>query len=76
VRLVRTKPLALCLKTLQRRKVLDLDFCFYGLHTYSGLDGLVTKKIDSCKNAVLEENKVLNSKCPEHFAWEGVKRGE
>jgi hypothetical protein len=30
----------------------------------------------SQKNALLNKNRVLNSKCPVHFAWERVKRGE
>jgi hypothetical protein len=35
---------------------------------YSKLDGLVQIKIGSSKNALVNKNRVLNSKCPEHFA--------
>jgi hypothetical protein len=26
------------------------------------------------KNALLDESRALNSKCPEHFAWGGSKK--
>jgi hypothetical protein len=39
---------------------------------YGWLDGLVQKNIGFSQKTLLDESRVLNSKCPEHFAWEGV----
>jgi hypothetical protein len=79
--LVGTKLLAWCLITLQRAKALVFDYCFHQFCTYSQLDGLVWKKLDGLvqekkmapQNALLNKSMVLNSKCPEHFSWGGVK---
>jgi hypothetical protein len=35
-----------------------------------------TEKIGFLKNTLLKESRVLNSKCPGHFAWERSLKGE
>ncbi len=75
VELVRTKPLARCLKTSQRAKVLALDSCFNQFCMYVQLDGLVQKK-SILQNTPVDESRVLNSKCHKNFAWEGVLKRE
>jgi hypothetical protein len=53
------------LENLQRAKI---------FHTYRRLDGLVQEKKHFLKHALLDKRRVLNSKCPEHFVWEGGQK--
>jgi hypothetical protein len=64
------------LEDLQRAKILILDSNILILHVWLiGWPG-TENNFGFLKHALLNESRVLNSKCPEHFAWEGLKRGE
>jgi hypothetical protein len=61
----------IALENLQRAKVLVLDSNIPIPHVLLvGWPG--TEKNWLLKNALLDKSRVLNSKCPECFAWEGV----
>ncbi len=60
-------------KSLQRAKVLVPKSCYCQLHTYGWLNSLVQKNLAS-QNALLNKSRVLNSKCPKHFAGVGGQK--
>jgi hypothetical protein len=35
-----------------------------------------TDKISFLKNTLLDKSRVLHSKCPGHFAWGGLEKGD
>jgi hypothetical protein len=63
------------LANLQREKVSVLDSNILISHTWPVEWPGTEQNISFSKNSLVNERRVFNAKCPEHFAWEGVKRG-